>query len=494
MNDRTFRPAPWMRSLGRLLIAALVVAAGAAPSLGQDTGRPSSAASIAVGEAWRVRSTRLREDREIRVYLPSSYAGSRQRFPVIYALDGEGTGPLTASAVRFMAGYSAIPQMPEALVVGVPNTDRNRDMPIPPEYGHGREDDFLAFLADELIPAVERRYRTQPLRILVGHSQGGLFAIYAMTARPAVFQWYLPLDAPLSGFPEVQGLMEKATEMISKNPGTRGRLVTVENLYGWKRDWPSLSEAASKGFITDRVEITDETHETMAYKGIYEGLKRLFRDYAPDLIRDNKGNPTLPALEERYRALSEAYGYQVDIPKQVLLMSAIRNTAMQHGIEAVELVKRAAALYGESTETQRILADAEAAVKKGSDPRLEEWANLPPPGAEQLKPFLGTWERMTGDGARRLVTFEVKDGVGRAENFVTPPSGESFQLEIAFVRVLEGRTVQWGERNGRGPGVTVYTAKLTDEGTLAGTAEAVGFIRSRPPEEFTFKRGSRRRP
>ncbi|RPJ03295.1 MAG: hypothetical protein EHM31_01285 [Candidatus Aminicenantes bacterium] len=178
----------------------------------------------------------------------------------------------------------------------------------------------------------------------------------------------------------------------------------------------------------------------------------------------------------------------MDIPKQVLLMSAIRNTALQHGIEAVELAKRALALYGDSPAARRILEDAEAAVKKGRDPRLEEWANLPPPGAEQLKPFLGTWERMTGDGARWLVTFEVKDGLGRAENFVTPPSGESFRLEIAFVRVLEGRTVQWGERNGRGPGVTVYTAKLTDGDTLAGTAEAVGFIMSRAPEEFTFKR------
>jgi len=489
MNDQICRPAPWTRSPGRILLAALVIAAsGAASSPGQDKGKPSTAAPIAVGETWRIRSTRLREDREISVYLPPSYAGSRQRFPVIYALDGEGTGPITASAVRFMTGYSAIPQMPEALVVGVPNTDRNRDMPIPPEYGHGREDDFLAFLADELIPAVERRYRTQPLRILVGHSQGGLFAIYAMTARPTVFQWYLPMDAPLSGFPEVRGLMEKATVAITKNKGARGRLVTIENLYGWKKDWPSPIEAASKGFIRDRVEIRDETHETMAYKGVYEGLKRLFRDYAPDLIRDAKEIHTLPALEERYGALSEAYGYHVDIPKQVLLMSAIRNTALQHGIEAVELAKRALALYGDSPAARRILEDAEAAVKKGRDPRLEEWANLPPPGAEQLKPFLGTWERMTGDGARWLVTFEVKDGLGRAENFVTPPSGESFRLEIAFVRVLEGRTVQWGERNGRGPGVTVYTAKLTDGDTLAGTAEAVGFIMSRAPEGFTFKR------
>src|SRR5262249_7981082 len=170
---------------------------------------------------------KLNEQREIRVYLPNSYGSSKQRYPVIYTLDGEGTGATTANAVRFMTGYAAIPQMPEALVVAIPNNDRNRDMPIPQQYSKGGEANFLAFLADELIPAIEQRYRTQPLRILLGHSQGGLFAHYALTARPSVFQWYLSMDAPLAGFPEVKPMLEKARAMISQNPNYRGRLVKI---------------------------------------------------------------------------------------------------------------------------------------------------------------------------------------------------------------------------------------------------------------------------
>jgi hypothetical protein len=243
--------------------------------------QPASSTPIRVGERLTIKSKRLAEARLIEVYLPPSYASSKQRYPVIYALDGEGTGPATANAVQFMAGYSAIPQMPEALVVGVTNTDRNRDMPIPQEYGRGGEEKFLAFLADELIPAIEQRYRTQPLRILVGHSQGGLFATYALTARSTVFQWYLLMDAPLAAFSEVKPLMEKAKMVISKTPNYRGRLVTIENLYGWKKEWRSLLEVAPKGFYGAQVEIKDETHETMAYKGIYEGLSASFTTTRP---------------------------------------------------------------------------------------------------------------------------------------------------------------------------------------------------------------------
>src|SRR5262245_57135925 len=441
---------------------------------------------ITIGEALRVASKKLNETREIHIYPPVSYAKSKQRYPVIYALDGEVSGPTVASAARFMSSASAIPQMPEALVVAITNTNRNRDMPIPESYGKGGEENFLSFLADELIPFIERRYRTQPLRVLIGHSQGGTFTHYALTARPNVFQWYIAMDAPL--FRDARLILEKAREMITKNQNYRGRLVTIENLHGWKKEWASLAEAAPKGFYGAQVEIKDETHETMAYKGIYEGLKRLFHDYATNIVRDNNGMYTIPALDERYKALSEAYGYQVDIPKQLLLMSASRNVAMQYGAEAVELVKRAATLYGESPATKSLMAQAEAAVKKGRDHRFEEWANLPPPDIEKMRPFLGDWTARNQDGFQSVMTFEVKDGVVRTQFTGIAPGGETFQMEVNFVRALDGQTLQWGVRNGRGPGIEVHTAKLGQENTLAGRIEEVGFIRQRPPHPVTYSR------
>ena len=456
----------------------------------QNNAEQVSSTPITIGETLRIRSNRLGEERQIRVYLPASYASSKQRYPVIYTLDGEGTGLATANAVQFMISYSAIPQMPEALVVGVSNTDRNRDMPIPQKYGKGGEDKFLAFLADELIPTIEQRYRTQPLRILIGHSQGGLFATYALTARPTVFQWYLSMDAPLAGFPDAKPLMEKAKTVITKTPNYHGRLVTIENLYGWRKEWMPVIGVAPKGFYGAQVEIKDETHETMAYKGIYEGLKRLFHDYAPNLVRDAKGIYTLPVLEQMYKELSREYGYQVDIPKQLLLTTAAQNTAMQYGAEAVELVKRAEALYGESSRTKSLMAEAEEAARNGRDPRLAEWANLPAPSLEQMKPFLGTWQ-MALERGDEFMTFEVKDGVVHTQCTVAPFGGEPFQMQVQFVRVLEGQTLQWGLRNGRGAGIILRTAKLVNENTLQGTTEPVGIQHAPPPHSVTYKRLAR---
>lgn len=226
---------------------------------------------LAAGESLTVVSKVFGEDRQLRVYLPTSYSTASRRYPVIYTLDGEGTAPITAETVNFMTGYSAIPQMPEALVVGIVNLNRNRDMPIPEAYGKGGEAKFLSFLADEVIPLIEGKYRTEPLRILLGHSQGGLFVHYAMTERPRLFPWIVSIDAPLSGFAGAKPIMDKCITMASRNAENNGRIVSIENLYGWRKDWNSLISKSAGKFSGAQIEVRDETHETMAFKAVYEG-------------------------------------------------------------------------------------------------------------------------------------------------------------------------------------------------------------------------------
>src|SRR5262245_26810777 len=123
---------------------------------------------------------------------------------------------------------------------------------------------------------------------------------------------------------------------------------------------------------------------------------------------------------------------------------------------------------------------------KQSDPRLAEWAKLPPPDVEKLKPFLGVWEsRRKGVGhVDSVTTFEVRDGVVRARHRVTPPGAEPFQLEVQFIQALDGQTLQWGLRN-PSMGVILKTARLVDENTIEGTSEPVGIPHAPPSSAFT---------
>lgn len=52
--------------------------------------------------------------------------------------------------------------------------------------------EFLKFLKQELIPLIDQEYPTDPAkRILVGHSHGGGFALFAMLEEPELFHTYI---------------------------------------------------------------------------------------------------------------------------------------------------------------------------------------------------------------------------------------------------------------------------------------------------------------
>jgi hypothetical protein len=95
---------------------------------------------------------------------------------------------------------------------------------------------------------------------------------------------------------------------------------------------------------------------------------------------------------------------------------------------------------------------------------------------------------MTSERGTELMTFEVNEGLARAQCTVTPNGGEPFQMDVQFVRVLEDKTLQWGLRNGRGAGIILRTMKLLNENTLQGTTEPVGIQHAPPPHSITYKR------
>ncbi len=157
------------------------------------------------GSAWasddapivsRLTSAALGEVREFSVRLPAGYARApEKRYGVVFVLDGPPLDGHTAAGARRLASDG---HGPELIVVGIPNMQRGgraRDF-LPPFLSFARRDGspftggadrFLRFLRDELVPRIDRDYRTSPPRLLVGHSLGAIFVCYSLNAAPALF-------------------------------------------------------------------------------------------------------------------------------------------------------------------------------------------------------------------------------------------------------------------------------------------------------------------
>ncbi len=143
-------------------------------------------------------------DRELIVYLPPSYAHTRQHYPVIYMHDGNNLfDPATGFMGREWCLDETLEQLfltqsiPECIVVGIYNTPDRLD-----EYtwhahhhmGHpcgGKGPDYARFVVEELMPFIEVNYRVDPNpenTLLMGSSLGAIISFYIAAAYPGRFQ------------------------------------------------------------------------------------------------------------------------------------------------------------------------------------------------------------------------------------------------------------------------------------------------------------------
>ena len=156
-------------------------------------------------------------DYKLYVRVPREYAATTKTYPVIYLLDADYSFALTAQIMEHLS--DRMNQAPRAILVAIayanqyPDQDRyhlNRTRDYTPVFvadgGYGPAFQkvsgggprFLTAIEREIMPFVERAYRTDPHdRTLVGHSYGGLFASWVLQTRPELFHRYLIVSPSL---------------------------------------------------------------------------------------------------------------------------------------------------------------------------------------------------------------------------------------------------------------------------------------------------------
>lgn len=79
----------------------------------------------------------------------------------------------------------------------IPPIIKNKDTIFDEDPNFGKADKFYAFLRQELIPYISRKYPNNNKYTLIGHSFGGLFAFYCLMKPNAIFQNYIALSPSL---------------------------------------------------------------------------------------------------------------------------------------------------------------------------------------------------------------------------------------------------------------------------------------------------------
>lgn len=170
-------------------------------------------------------------------------------YPVAYVLDGNSVAGTLADMARSQTRVQGGLMEPALLVaIGYPGdepinmTRRAKDLtatPATPGKGSwtyltpentGGADAFLAFIEEELKPAIAADFKVDAARqALMGHSFGGLFALHVLFTRPAAFSTYVAAS-PSLWWADGAILKEEAA-FASHPPATRRRLLLTVGAY-----------------------------------------------------------------------------------------------------------------------------------------------------------------------------------------------------------------------------------------------------------------------
>jgi predicted alpha/beta superfamily hydrolase len=329
---------------------------------------------VVIGEKFQIESKVLAETRTYIIHTPASYKSGKDAYPVLVLQDAEAHFAHTTSAVDLLSGSGRIPRM---IVVGINNTDRTRDMtPSKPTTGWGGTpwtgsaggaDKFLSFIADELLPMVDRNYRTRPYRVLIGHSLGGLFAVYALMNRPEVFNGYLAISPAL--WWDDQALVKASQPFFAAHKDLRADLYMTMGDEGqamlggaWKLS-AVLEESKLADLRWQFKRSPEEDHGTIPYLSTYEGLQAIFKGYRiadPVALFEQGG---LAAFERHYAEVSKRMGYTVAVPMEAYGGMVWELSNRGRFAEAEEIGKKMLELDPKNTMALSTLAQVAATQK-----------------------------------------------------------------------------------------------------------------------------------
>lgn len=312
----------------------------------------------------------LAETRTILVRTPASYAGGTRAYPVLYMTDGDRQIGHTAAVVDFLAREG---RMPEVIIVGISNTDRTRDLTptrvetfggnfATPTSGGGER--FLDFIANEVVPHVEKNYRTQPYRVFAGHSFGGLFAMHAFLTRPNLFNGVIAVSPTLTW--DHRYVYRRAQEWVKKASDRPVTLVVSVGDEGEELDREFdalkalLQKSGPKSLEMEFVRYADEDHGSVVLPTHYAGLRKVFEPFRFVLGPPTDDPKKLYArAREHFTKASARIGFALPIPEQTTNAIGYRLLQAGHVQEAIEVFRANAEAWPQSANVYDSLGEAQ---------------------------------------------------------------------------------------------------------------------------------------
>lgn len=313
--------------------------------------------SIAQKKTETIDSNKLGKSRQISIILPPSYEfESDKKYPVIYLLDGEYMMDPFNGSLQY--GYY-FDDLPEVILVGIhqgKNNDRIIDSKADEEgLPTEKSGNFYEFIASELIPYINKNYRTVSYKVIAGHDSTAGFLNFFLYKDNPIFDGYISLCPDLAY--DMENRIEDRMKMMPKpisyfqvsSPTDETSIYERVKLLD-----ENLKTVLNKNVSYKYLQLDGFSHYSMVPVAIPQALYHSFKGYQPINKEEYKELQSLSSgfveyLTEKYKKINDIYGVNMKI--RLIDFLAIQNLITKNGTsdELRSLEKIASKEYPKTT-------------------------------------------------------------------------------------------------------------------------------------------------
>jgi len=242
---------------------------------------------IVIGTSYALPSSTYGGTREVNVWLPPGYGESEETYPVLYLLDGG-----YQQDFHHISGLAQLGTVNgttrDVIVVGVASgarvtelTFRSEDPEVVAEHpAHGQSERFRRFIAQEVLPFVEGRFRTGGDTALMGESLAGLFVVETFLKAPEMFDRYVAVS-PSLWWDGGRLAAQAGAHLRDHSNEPRTLILTIGDEGGEMQAAmdvlvANLSDHAIPALDWSYTPRPDESHATIYHSAALDAFRRLF--------------------------------------------------------------------------------------------------------------------------------------------------------------------------------------------------------------------------
>lgn len=256
------------------------------------------------GQSYSIESNYLEGGkRNYYINLPSGYSSSKKEYPVLYVLDGQMHFP---SAVAIQHSLGASTDVPEMIIVGIEN-----EYPDRKDLVWQKKDAYISFLSKELIPLIDKKYRTKKERIVFGWEMGSYFSSYLLLHKSQLFDGAISSNG---GFVD-KTLIKKFESLEIKKDRYLYLVNSIQDIYSidyTNSAVEALNEHPNQYLVWESELLNNETHSSLPYLAMFNGLRYFYHNYNSYefySIKQYEELGGIPALKKYFKARANRFGF-----------------------------------------------------------------------------------------------------------------------------------------------------------------------------------------